>query len=93
MAVTTGVSVSCPTAEWTEIVDGASYAACHVQSAGNGSLGVTVLATKPADDATGFIVLGQGGDPSVTMTLDAADSVWGRGLSGTVTARLLRTAR
>lgn len=93
MPATTTAAVACPSGSWTEIVDGAVSASCIVQVAGASPLAVAFSASAPATDTNNFILLMQGAQVSITAALDAADSVWGKGLAADAVARLVKTAR
>lgn len=93
MPATTTAAIVCPSGSWTEIVDGAANASCVVQVAGSAPLAVAFAASAPAAGSNDFIVLQQGGQVSLSATLDAADSVWGQGLQASATARVVKTAR
>ncbi|WP_144378526.1 hypothetical protein [Mesorhizobium amorphae] len=93
MPATTTAAVACPSGSWTEIVDGAVNASCVVQVAGATPLAIAFSASAPAVATNDFILLQQGGQVSIAATLDAVDSVWGKGLSADAVARVVRTAR
>lgn len=92
MAAMTALAVSCPVEDWTELADGASFAACFVQAAGPASLALAVAGSKPAADTNDFVILSASGTASLQIAIDSSDTVWGRGLSDEAVARLLLTA-
>jgi len=83
--------VECPSTTWTLVADGATYSAVGLQTAG--SVSIAVAASAPADSVLGGGPLLNSDSPTVTLTLDSGDKVYGRGTGGTGYVRVYRIAR
>jgi hypothetical protein len=88
---TVTLAVACPTAEWTLIADGATVAQAGIQAASTVPVAIAVAADEPPPDSDDHIVLAD--DASVVLDLDAADKVYGRGLTLASKVRLYKVAR
>jgi hypothetical protein len=68
-------TVPCPTGQWTQVGDAATYTSVQLQATSQGGVQAAIAATVPAASSIAFVILSQ---VFTTFPLATGDKLWCR---------------